>query len=138
MSEAVRTGTRRWPLLAVAVAGAAGAALWLGVSGAEATTDSTIRVNDAGQTYGSDLRVESFEDTPDLVAVVATNGREGYVLREDLYEEPPASPEEALALNEAKRESAVDGVVRTIPVVESDGVTHVGEFEIALAEDPAH
>jgi hypothetical protein len=61
-------------------------------------------VNDKGQTYGSIDGVVP-EDEPDLISVKATNGKEGYALREDLRlgVSDPKSPEEAIA-NQTRRE----------------------------------
>lgn len=42
--------------------------------------------NEAGQTFGSCADVASYDDMPDLVLVVATNGKEGYVYRDALEE----------------------------------------------------
>lgn len=46
--------------------------------------DPTYAINASGQTYGSDLQANSPANQPDLILVVATNGKEGYVLRSDL------------------------------------------------------
>jgi hypothetical protein len=77
-------------------------------------------VNAHGQTYG----VENDHGTPDLVAVIATNGRTGYSYATDLNGAQPTSPAEAQALNDAYP----DG--RDIPVYESDGRTQIGIFHI--------
>lgn len=50
----------------------------MGISGAEIKNDPPLRANEFGQTYG----IDTYE--PDLVAVVATNGKEGYVYRGEL------------------------------------------------------
>ncbi len=75
--------------------------------------------NENGQTYG----VMNDNGRPDLMAVVATNGREGYVRREDLRPPQPKTPEEAA-------EQGRDAGVREVPVYESDGETEVGIFRI--------
>ncbi len=65
-----------------------------------------IKTNEAGLSYGP---VEGFEQRgqyPDLIAVQATNGNKGYILRED--EERAAgvvsTPEEAIAFATARKE----------------------------------
>ncbi|WP_141848640.1 hypothetical protein [Lapillicoccus jejuensis] len=70
--------------------------------------------NADGLTYG----VQNAHGTPDLIAVTATNGREGYAFDRDLDPPPPTGlqtgPEPA----------------RTIPVFTSDGHTRIGVFVI--------
>lgn len=85
-------------------------------------------VNDRGDSYG----VENPLGTPDLIAVVATNGLEGYVYADDLAEANGSraaldvdSPEEALAWQEERR-----GAEFRIPVYLSDGETVIGEFVV--------
>ncbi len=77
-------------------------------------------VNANGQTYG----VVNDHGEPDLQAVIATNGRQGYVFTRDLNAAggpPPTDPADAAT------RSPVDA---TIPVYESDGVTRIGDFHI--------
>jgi hypothetical protein len=78
-------------------------------------------VNANGNTYG----VANENGSPDLTAVVATNGRTGYVYTNDLNGPLPTSPAEALAQQEAN-----EGKTRVFPVYKSDGETKVGEFEV--------
>ncbi len=85
--------------------------------------------NERGQTYGAS---GTGTGEPDLVAVVATNGREGYVDRAELDEatgETAAagftSPEDALRWQEERA-----GKIFMIPVYASDGVTKIGVFEV--------
>jgi hypothetical protein len=82
--------------------------------------------NSAGQTYG----VQNDAGTPDLIAVVATNGREGYVHRDELEEADGTaaareftSPEQALQWQEERA-----GKTFSVPVYEADGTTLIGEF----------
>ena len=79
--------------------------------------------NAQGLTYGSDLYAKSPQDVPDLLLAMATNGKEGYVLRTDLEEPMPTSPQEALA-----QQAARAGKDRVIPVYELDGITQIGVF----------
>ena len=93
----------------------------------------TFAVNESGQTYGGvpDLEPESynydmpateFYETywPDLVSVRATNGKDGYVYRDELII-VPANPEEAAKLDQSEKEP--------LTVYESDGRTVVGIWE---------
>lgn len=87
--------------------------------------------------FGVNARGQSFGITgsplgePDLIAVVATNGASGYVVRLDLENangttaaEQFTSPEEAVA--EQQSETARI----SLPVYESDGTTVIGEYEV--------
>ncbi len=82
-----------------------------------------LGVNDRGETYG----VEGAGGTPDLIAAIATNGRQGYVRRSDLdaAQGDPASPEEALAW-----QAQHAGDVVYIPVYSLDGETVIGRFRV--------
>lgn len=82
-----------------------------------------LGVNAKGETYG----VESPENgTPDLIAVMATNGQSGYAYARDLNGGPrPTSPEDAVKNFNTPRPS------REIPVFLSDGETKVGVFMAA-------
>ncbi|WP_269938570.1 peptidase M56 family protein [Arthrobacter sp. HY1533] len=78
--------------------------------------------NARGESYG----VQNGNGTPDLIAVVASNGKVGYARSAELDNAGGAdfkSPEEAIAWqNEHKGKSV------SVPVYESDGTTRVGEF----------
>lgn len=81
-------------------------------------------VNARGETYG----VENEKGTPDLIAVFATNGKQGYASARDTAAATggqPTSPEDAAA-----RSAANAGKTRTVPVYESDGTTLLGQFPI--------
>lgn len=84
--------------------------------------------NEKGQSYG----VQNANGIPDLIAVVATNGKTGYARSSDLDDANGAnaaktfkSPEDAIAWQEAHR-----GKSFHVPVYESDGTTLVGEFVV--------
>jgi len=77
--------------------------------------------NANGDTYG----IANDQGEPDLVAVIATSGRQGYAYRTDLAGPMPTSPEQAV---EWSRQDA--GQTHTIPVYESDGTTKIGEFVV--------
>lgn len=80
-----------------------------------------IRTNPSGETYGSAVDAAKPQDEPDLILVVATNGKEGYVRRSDLELPEPRTPEMA-----ARRGD--DPAPRSLRVYESDGRTEIGEF----------
>lgn len=82
-----------------------------------------LGVNAKGETYG----MESPENgLPDLIAVKATNGANGYAYAKDLYGGPmPTSPEDAVKNFNTPRPP------REIPVFLSDGETKVGVFMAA-------
>ena len=86
--------------------------------------------NGKGQTYGSAAKANSPQSEPDLIAAVATNGKEGYVLKSDLDRangsaaaETFKSPEEALAWQAG--EGRLD---KSIPVYAADGSSVIGQF----------
>lgn len=92
-----------------------------------------LGVNEHGQTFGV---TGSSRGEPDLVAVVATNGAPGYVLRRDLEDangtaaaEGFTSPGDAVEWQESQQ----DGVVLLL-VYESDGTTVVGEFAVETGQ----
>ncbi|MBE5953156.1 MAG: hypothetical protein E7257_03230 [Lachnospiraceae bacterium] len=74
-----------------------------------------LQVNENGQTYGPDIL------NADLIAVISDQGEEGYVYREELYDEAPKTPEEAISTN---------GEVIVIKVYLSDGITEIGTFTV--------
>lgn len=78
-------------------------------------TTSDWAVNADGLTYG----VQNENGTPDLVAVIATNGKDGYVYSRDLMGPTPT------ALVTAPPSTAPGEM---IPVYASDGRTRIGEF----------
>lgn len=88
---------------------------------------TSYKTNAQGLTYGSELDAATPADVPDLILAIATNGKEGYVLKGDLYPQLPTSPAEAIAWQ--KEQNATRSVTR-IPVYAQDGVTVIGEFEI--------
>ncbi|MBS2939660.1 hypothetical protein KDN32_18120 [Nocardioides sp. J2M5] len=93
---------------------------WKVVAAWVRTETSEWGVNAKGETYG----VQRDGRSPDLLAVVTTDGRQGYAYVEELDGgPPPTSPADALAQQEADA-----GVRRSVPVYESDGETLIGEF----------
>jgi hypothetical protein len=94
------TAGARWRLLATYVA----------------VTTTAWGVNASGQTYG----VQNRRGTPDLLAVIATNHRAGYVYAHQLNPPPPRTLKQALAQNEAGP--------KQLTVYKSDGQTPIGKF----------
>jgi len=45
---------------------------------------NSFPINEYGQTYGSAANISSRESLPDLVSAVASNGKEGYILKTDI------------------------------------------------------
>jgi hypothetical protein len=91
------------------------------------TTDWGVNVN--GDTYGA----ENDNGSPDLVAVIATNGTHGYAYRTDLDDANGTtasktfkSPADALAWQES-----IKGETFVIPVYDATGKTVIGEFVIS-------
>lgn len=89
-------------------------------------------INGDGNSYGA----ENEKGTPDLTAVIATNGIPGYVYTSELEEANGVaamktfkSPEDALAWQEARR-----GKTFSVPVYDSEGKTIVGEFVISAGQ----
>ncbi len=78
--------------------------------------------NEKGETYGSSGLAKSYDDVPDLVQVMATNGKVGYAFRISLDNPPKAF--EASSENEANLRGW------EVPVYESDGVTEIGVFTV--------
>lgn len=90
----------------------------------ESRQTSSHATNASGHTYGSALGAKNQEDEPDLIAVVATNGKSGYVLKTDLYGDEPSSPAEAM---ETQRDGDRAKVAAAIRVLEDDpGVVFTG------------
>lgn len=88
----------------------------------------TYERNESGKTYGKLVESQSFIERyvrkePDLIAVIATNGKEGYVKKTDFFPDLPHNPKEALEQEAANTDSV-------IPVYKTDGVTVIGDFEL--------
>ena len=87
-----------------------------------------IRTLPSGETLGHAPLPENARyedgDLPDFIGAIATNGKLGYVRKDDLEEPLPASPEEAVEITLQQLE---DGP-RSVPVYADDGETVIGEF----------
>lgn len=94
------------------------------------TEVTTWGVNAKGETYG----VENVNGSPDLIAVVATNGKVGYAYAAEMdaaWGPEPTSPEHALQMQEERA-----GTTVSVPVYQSDGETVIGEFVMGDTTDP--
>jgi hypothetical protein len=80
-----------------------------------------------GQTFGSELDATDLAHAPDLIAAYATNGKLGYVLKQQLHPPGPANPAAALRAQAAAARQAPP----VIPVYAVDGVTQIGVFQFA-------
>lgn len=88
-----------------------------------ATARTAYKTNADGQTYGTAGGAPGGPvNEPDLVAVIASNGRQGYVYATQLNGPTPTSPAEAVAES--------NQAARIIPVYESDGKTKIGQFKV--------
>ena len=83
------------------------------------------KVNENGETYGSELYAEACGELPDLIAATGTDGTMGYVRNSDLNPEPKTI-EEAIELNK----------ITEIPLYSSDGETVIGVFEFGGESHP--
>lgn len=90
-------------------------------------------INESGRTYGVIANVMP-ENYPDLIGVIATNGKEGYAYKEDFCDEYiPKSPEDAVRYMEKLKELNDQGYyLQVIPVYDEAGKTVIGEFEIGI------
>lgn len=83
-------------------------------------------VNERGETYGSATQALTPEQDPDLILAYGTKGQEGYVRKTDLNLPVPRTPEEAVELSRRNPP-------RMVPLYSRDGVTVIGEYEMATA-----
>jgi hypothetical protein len=83
------------------------------------------------------LEASSPEQEPDLIQVVATNGREGYVFKSQLDEASGANQEFDSPADAVAWQRSVENRKFALPVYTSDGITKIGEFVIdfGAAED---
>lgn len=99
-----------------------------------ATSDFPINAN--GQTYGSDSGAETSAEMPDLIAVMADDGTQGFVLKTELLAAEGApdsfkSPEAALAWQAELQEKGPP----QIAVYDVSGVNRIGTFTLDLGAD---
>ena len=85
--------------------------------------------NASGLTYGSAELATTPDNEPDLILVVATNGKQGYVKQSQL--EPATAANPAAAVAAQKAHTAAGHAPKIIPVYAEDGTTVIGEFELS-------
>lgn len=95
---------------------ATASARWALTATYSTVTTTRWSVNASGQTYGTPNQ----HGTPDLVAVIASNRRTGYVYADQLFPPAPTMPSQAVAENNAPP--------RTLTVYAPDGKTPIGKF----------
>ena len=83
---------------------------------------ATFPKNAQGLSYGSEAGLLPSQ-SPDLIQVVATNGKTGYCRNSDLNPPQPKTLAEA-----AQWDKAHEGKITVLPVYESDGTTQIGVF----------
>ena len=84
-------------------------------------TPTEWAVNENGDTYGA----ANGKGEPDLVSVIATNGKLGYAYSKDLQGPEINNPQEAIEYMETMK-----GTTLMVPVYESDGETVIGDFQM--------
>lgn len=80
------------------------------------------KINENGQTYGSELFAPSRDYVPELILAIGDDGTEGYIKKEELYNVIDLSYEEVMA--------GVTVQDTFIPLYQSDGKTIIGNFII--------
>jgi hypothetical protein len=99
------------------------------------TPGATFPQNATGLTYGSSLGALNETGVPDLVLVIATNGKQGYVYKSALN---AADGSNVSTLQEAAAwDAAGANVSHTIAVYAEDGTTVIGSFTISPASSGA-
>ena len=83
--------------------------------------DGNYPKNSKGETYGPDILEEILGYKPDLIAVTATNGKEGYLRQTEMNEYLNLPPEE---LNKIE----ISGKPYALPVYDYEGNV-IGEFK---------
>ena len=86
--------------------------------------DVLYGLNKNNEVYGSELFLLELDITPDLIQAEGDNGEVGYVKYEDLNEDIPSDPEEAIEYQNSLPES------RVIPIYDVDGETVIDTFTI--------
>lgn len=83
-----------------------------------------ISTNQKGETFGSELFLDEFGITPDLIAAIGQDGIEGYVKATDLNVSAVSSLTESITYNASLTPE------RTIPLYAADGETVLGSFTV--------
>ena len=82
----------------------------------DAGSSTAFPTNSHGENYGSAADARSPEEEPDLIAVTATNGADGYARRDELEDtaHQPNTPEEAVAYQQTHDDAAVRTCLDTV------------------------
>lgn len=88
------------------------------------TAGSNFQINAQGQTYGVETSDQTYDQEPDLILVVMTNGQEGYVPKSILDAPMPSSPSDAVGQSQNQWPTYL------VPAYASDGVTVIGQFQM--------
>ena len=95
-------------------------------------SDTGLKFNKSGKSYGTVYDAITVPDEPlsvnepDLIYVLATNGKYGYSKKEDMYACGPTSPDDT----EWEKRIFGNKDYYEIDVFDSDGVTKRGKFRI--------
>lgn len=95
-------------------------------------SDTGLKFNKSGKSYGTVYDAITVPDEPlsvnepDLIYVLATNGKYGYAKKEDMYACGPTSPDDT----EWEKRIFGNKDYYEIDVFDSDGVTKIGKFRI--------
>lgn len=81
---------------------------------------NSIKVNEKGETYGSEIMADTMGVELDLIAACGTNNTLGYVRSSDLNSSKIDNPKNITILKSK----------RTIPLYNEEGITIIGDFEI--------
>jgi hypothetical protein len=79
--------------------------------------------NARGETYGSAMEARTPAYEPDLIRSVGDDGKIGYLKKADLDQGTPKSPEEAIQMQNARK----DGAGRVLKLYAEDGSTVIGQ-----------
>jgi hypothetical protein len=85
--------------------------------------------NARGETYGSAMEARTPAYEPDLIRSVGDDGKIGYLKKADLDQGTPKSPEEAIQMQNARK----DGAGRVLKLYAEDGTTVIGQRSLGKA-----
>lgn len=103
------------------------------IPSANTVSSTPFSVNSNGETYGDLFQIREAGEDPDLILATGENGVVGYVRAADLEGAAPASPEEALAIQEQREEDGYTG--RYIDLFDVDGKTVIGCFFVQAGSE---
>jgi hypothetical protein len=85
--------------------------------------------NARGETYGSAMEARTPAYEPDLIRSVGDDGKIGYLKKADLDQGTPKSPEEAIQMQNARK----DGAGRVLKLYAEDGTTVIDQRSLGKA-----